>query len=100
MYGLLLKSEGAIASGVLGFTLIISGINDISEKVANATTDAEVNALINSTPDSAIWIMKIAMMILPLLCIVAGFVIYIKKFKIDEKMYETIVKDLDRKSVV
>ena len=90
---------GAIASGVLGFTLIISGINDISEKVANAATDAEVNALINSTPDSAIWIMKIAMMILPLLCIVAGFVIYIKKFKIDEKMYETIVKDLEARSI-
>ena len=86
---------GAIGSGVLGFTLIISGINDISERVANATSDAEVNALINSTPDSAIWIMKIAMMILPLLCILTGFIIYWTKFKIDEKMYEQIVSDLE-----
>ena len=91
---------GAIASGVLGFTLIISGINDISEKVANAATEAEVNALINSTPDSAIWIMKLAMMIFPLLCIVAGFIIYIKKFKIDEDMYATIVKDLEERNAL
>ena len=91
---------GAIGSGVLGFTLIISGINDISEKVANAATDAEANALINSTPDSAIWIMKIAMMILPLICIVAGFIIYMKKFKIDEKMYAEIVRDLEDRNTL
>ena len=91
---------GAIGSGVLGFTLIISGINDISEKVANAATEAEANALINSTPDSAIWIMKIAMMILPLICIVAGFIIYMKKFKIDEKMYAEIVRDLEDRNTL
>ena len=89
---------GAIASGVLGFTLIISGINDISERVANAATPEEATALINSTPDSAVWIMKIAMMILPLLCILAGFIIYTKKFKIDEKMYEQIVNDLEERN--
>ena len=91
---------GAIGSGVLGFTLIISGINDISEKVAKTTDPNEINALINSTPDSAIWIMKIAMMILPLICIVAGFIIYTKKFKIDEKMYERIVADLEERNRV
>ncbi len=88
----------AIASGVLGFTLIISGINDISNKVANTTNKAEVDALINSTPASAIWIMKIAMMIVPLICIVAGFIIYNKKFKIDESMYEKISADLEARS--
>ena len=89
---------GAIGSGVLGFTLIISGINDISEKVANAATPEEVTSLINSTPDSAIWIMKLAMMIFPLICIVAGFIIYLKFFKIDEKTYEGIVEDLERRN--
>jgi len=88
---------GAIGSGVLGFTLIISGINKISEKVASATSPEEVTALINSTPSSAIWIMKLAMMIFPLICILVGFVIYNLKFKIDEKMYEKIIKDLDER---
>jgi len=31
---------------------------------------------------------------LPLVCILVGFLIYHKKFKIDEEMYATILKDL------
>jgi melibiose permease/lactose/raffinose/galactose permease len=88
----------AIGTGVLGFTLIVSGINDISEKVANAATEAEANLLIAATPDSAIWIMKLAMMIFPLICIVAGFIIYMKKFKIDETTYAKIVEDLEARN--
>ena len=89
---------GAIGSGVLGFTLIISGINDISEKVASTTDPGEIAALINGTPNSAIWIMKLAMMIFPLICIVSGFLIYIFKFRIDEKMYDKIVTDLEERN--
>ena len=42
--------------------------------------------------------MKIAMMILPLICILLGFIIYQKKFKIDEKMYAKIVADLEERN--
>jgi len=88
----------AISKGVVSFTLIISGINAIAKSISE-TTDKDVIAdLINSTPDSAVWIMKIAMMILPLLCILAGFIIYHKRFKIDEKMYETILSDLESRA--
>ena len=38
------------------------------------------------------------MMILPLICILAGFVIYSKKFKIDEKTYEMICRDLEARA--
>ena len=83
---------GAASKGVVSFTLIISGIN----MIANAAGADPENAaeIIASTPDSAIWIMKIAMMILPLICIVVGFVLYSKKFKIDEEMYAKILSDL------
>ena len=37
-------------------------------------------------------------MILPLVCILVGFVLYIKKFKIDEKMYATILSDLEARA--
>ena len=43
--------------------------------------------------------MKIAMMIVPLICIVAGFIIYNKKFKIDEKMYEKISAELESRAL-
>ena len=87
---------GAVSRGIVSFTLIISGINmivnDMTEK--NAT----VEEIVNAVPGSAIWIMKISMMILPLLCIIVGFVLYNKKFKIDEKMYAEIISDLERRN--
>ena len=86
---------GAASKGIVSFTLIISGIN----MIANAANADPSNAaeIIASTPDSAIWIMKIAMMILPLICILIGFVLYIKKFKIDEEMYAKILADLQER---
>ena len=106
------KLGGAIGTAVVTATLIISGINPVSEKIAKleesmtAMSDpvaiesakSEINALIMGVEGSPIWIMKISMMILPLLCILAGFIIYHKKFKIDEKMYETIVNDLKERN--
>ncbi len=86
----------AVGKGVLGFTLIISGIDKIASSIA-ASPEREAE-LINATPDSAIWIMKIGMMIFPLICILLGFIIYMKKFKIDEKMYEKIVADLEKRN--
>ena len=87
---------GAISKGIISFTLIISGLNEIANKVTAAgENETLVEQIINATPGSAIWIMKISMMILPLICILAGFFIYHKKFIIDEKMYEKIVSDIE-----
>ena len=41
--------------------------------------------------------MKISMMILPLICILVGFILYSKKFKIDEKTYEGIIAELEER---
>ena len=90
---------GAISKGVISFTLIISGLQAITDSVAAADGDtALIEKIISSTPDSAVWIMKIAMMIFPLICILVGFVIYHKKFKIDEKMYAEIIADLESRA--
>ena len=48
--------------------------------------------------DWRIWVMKLSMMILPLVCILVGFVLYQKKFKIDEEFYATIVSDLEARN--
>lgn len=88
---------GAVSKGVVSFTLIISGINAIAQGLTgDKLIDAEY--VMNSTPDSAVWIMKISMMILPLICILVGFFLYQKKFKIDEKMYAQICKDLEERN--
>ncbi|MBQ7872723.1 MAG: MFS transporter [Clostridia bacterium] len=87
---------GAVSKGIVSFTLIISGINAI----ANSLTGDPIidEELIAATPDSSLWIMKLSMMILPLICILIGFVLYNKKFKIDEKMYAQICKDLEERN--
>ena len=74
------KIGGAIANGVLGLTLIVSGINA-------AQSPADVTA-------QGITTMKISMMILPLISIVAGYWVYMKKFTIDEKRYAQILAQL------
>ena len=91
------KLGGALATGVVTVTLIVSKINDISNKIAEMTDPVLIAETIAATPEWSIWTMKIAMMILPLICILAGFLIYHKRFIIDEKLYETIVHDLDER---
>ncbi len=108
------KLGGAVGTAVVTATLIISGINPISQKIASLedalalTTDpaeiaaiqGQIDALISGVPSSGVWIMKIAMMILPLICILAGFIIYQRFFKIDEATYEKIVNELDGRRLV
>jgi Na+/melibiose symporter-like transporter len=77
------KMGGAIASGIVGTTLILSGINDAASK-------ADVT-------EQGLLMMKTSMLVLPLLCIVAGYVVYRVKYKIDSKMYAQIVSDLEKR---
>ena len=105
------KLGGAVGQLVLTITLAISGIDKIAnanapledqlagaDKIKEAFLQAQIDANINSVSSGAIWIMKVAMMILPLICILVGFIIYHKKFKIDEKMYDKIVADLKERN--
>ncbi len=74
------KLGGAVATGIMTFTLLISGIN-------SAETPDDV------TPTGLLWL-KLAMFIVPLVCIVVGYIVYRAKYKIDKKFYDQIVSDL------
>lgn len=77
------KMGGAIASAIVGATVIISGIND-------ALTPADVTA-------QGLLIMKFAMLILPLLFILVGYLVYRYKYTIDPVIYQKILKDLQER---
>ena len=77
------KIGGAIASGVLGLTLIVSGIN-------SARTPEEV-------PPGGVTVMKASMLLIPLVCIVVSYIINMTKYKIDEKRYAEILADLQER---
>ena len=78
------KIGGAIATGIVSMTLIISGI-----KVDGGTVDA-------IGPEGQL-IVKLAMFAVPLLMIIAGYIVYLKKYKISEEYYAGILKDLDER---
>jgi len=75
------KMGGAVASGIVGAVVIISGMQE-------AQTAADMT-------DRGLLIFKAAMMIFPLLCILVGFLIYRSKYILDEKMYAKIVEEIN-----
>lgn len=80
------KMGAAVAQGIVGYTLVISGINSLSD-------GEQVSA-------EGLILMKSAMMLLPLLLIVISFVLYKKKYIIDEKTYGKILEELvDREGI-
>ena len=81
------KIGGALATGIVSLTLIISGI-----KVDGGTVD--------SIDSEGELIIKIAMFAIPLLMIVAGYIVYLKKYKISEEFYSGILKDLEEREKI
>lgn len=78
------KIGGALSTAVVSLTLIIAGI-----KVDGGTVDA-IDA-------SGKLMMKASMFALPLVFIVAGYIIYLKKYKISETFYQEILHDLEER---
>lgn len=78
------KIGGALSTGLISLTLILSGIK-------TGETTAQV------IDGGGKLIVKAAMFAIPLVFIVIGYWIYRKKFKIDEKFYGEILEDLKKR---
>ena len=78
------KIGGALSTAVVSLTLIISGI-----KIDGGTVDA--------IDTSGKLLVKASMFALPLVFIVAGYIIYLKKYKISETFYGEILHDLEER---
>ena len=76
------KIGGALATGIVSMTLILSHV-----KLEGGTAEVITSA------DKLL--IKVAMFIVPLICIVAGYIVYLKKYKISEEFYSQILQDLD-----
>ena len=76
------KIGGALSTGIISIALIVSGIKQ-GEETATSIGPAGQTTV------------KAAMFAIPLVMIVAGFFIYLKKYKIDETFYASILRDLE-----
>ncbi|NLW89821.1 MAG: sugar transporter [Clostridiaceae bacterium] len=75
------KIGGAVGNAIVGATVILSGIS-----AANGDPD--------KVTESGLFMMKSAMLIIPLILIVIGFIVYKLYFKIDKEFYDKIITDL------
>ena len=82
---LLNKLGGALSTGMVSATLLISGI-----KIDGGTVDA-------IGPGGQL-IVKIAMFVIPLIFIIAGYIIYRKKYIISEEFYGRMIAELEEKA--
>ena len=76
------KIGGALSTGIISIALIVSGIKQ-GEQTAAAIGPAGQATV------------KLAMFAIPLTMIVAGYFIYLKKYKINESFYASILRDLE-----
>ena len=76
------KIGGALSTGIISIALIVSGIKRGEETAAAIGPAGQATV-------------KAAMFAIPLVMIVAGFFIYLKKYKIDETFYASILRDLE-----
>ncbi|HHW82791.1 MAG TPA: sugar transporter [Actinomycetales bacterium] len=74
------KVASAFATAIVGVTVILTGIN-------SAPTPEDVT-------EGGLWGMKVMMMLVPFFLILGGYLIYLTKYKIDEKFHAQIVADL------
>ena len=77
------KIGGALSTGVISLSVILSGIKTADSDMAAESIDA-----------GGVLIIKVAMLLIPLICILVGYFIYRKKYKIDEKYYAEILEQL------
>ncbi len=80
------KTSGAMNTAIVGAAVILSGIND-------ASGPQDMTA-------GGIAVVKVAMMVIPGLCIVAGYLIWRAKFVIDEEMHARLVAELDARGAL
>lgn len=83
MQPLINKMGGALSTGIVSLTLIFTGI-----KIDGGTAEM--------ISESGKLMLKMSMFALPLVFIVVGYVIYLKKYKISEEFYAEILKDLEK----
>ncbi len=76
------KIGGSIATGIMGFALILSGV-----KGENGGAEKALSS-------SNIFVFKTAMFIIPLVVILLSYLIYGKKYVIDEKFFSKMVEDI------
>ena len=77
------KIGGARSTGLISISIMLAGIKTRGSDAAAAAIDASGKLTI-----------KLAMLAIPLILIAAGYIIYLRKYKISKEFYDQILQDL------
>ena len=77
------KIGGALSTGLISISIMLAGIKTRGSDAAAAAIDASGKLTI-----------KLAMLAVPLILIAAGYIIYLRKYKISKEFYDQILQDL------
>ena len=77
------KIGGALSTGLISISIMLAGIKTKGSDTAAAAIDASGKLTI-----------KLAMLAIPLVLIVAGYVIYLRKYKISKEFYDSMLADI------
>ncbi|MCR1808802.1 glycoside-pentoside-hexuronide (GPH):cation symporter [Haploplasma modicum] len=105
------KLATSIQTLIVGGTLIISGMNEkvikpLSDKMNGEFKDLpndEKNLLARAFIDQNMTdymrlFLRLSMIVIPIICIIVGYLVYVKYYKIDNEMYQTIITDLKERN--
>lgn len=101
------KFAGAVNQGITNLVLIISGIYGISQNVSNLEVAAgtgeitseqvlfQADGFINTATRAQLIGLRVGMTLIPILAIGIALLLLRSKYKIDEKEYDRIVKEIE-----
>lgn len=97
------KVSSAIQVGVISLTLIVSGLNNAANEISALETNPALtqaqrivmgNEVVKQIPPNSTLIMRGFMLLLPLVCILLCYVVYRKKYTLNEEKYGKIIDEL------
>lgn len=100
------KMAGAAQAGIFSLTMILSGLNAFSNRISviennpSLSASAKIlagNRIAAQVPDDAVFVLRLFMMGIPLILVLAGFVLFTAKYKIDENRYARILRELEER---
>jgi melibiose permease len=100
------KVASAIQAGVLAVTLVLTGLNPLAKAISDleksnlpkAEVLTKANEIITQVTPAMRLGLRASMLVLPLILIFLSYYVYLKYYKIDGKMYDSIIAQLKAKA--
>ena len=105
------KMSSAIVQGIVSLTFFALAITDVTQEISNIENDAtlglitaeekstQIASILATVPESTSKWLIVVLTVAPMLFIVAGLIVYLAKFKLTEKTYAQICKEIEERNV-